>query len=57
MTNERAGKADCAISCPMRKQRGRSRPGNALEWENLCIILSWSLIKVGRVYVDMLNIE
>ena len=33
MTNERAGKADCAISQPMRKQRGRSRPGNAVEQE------------------------
>ena len=57
MTNDGAGKADCTISCPMGKQSSRLRPGNALEQENLCIILSWSLIKVGCVYVDMLNIK
>ena len=33
MTNERAGKADCTIWWPMRDQRGRLRPGNAVEWE------------------------
>ena len=33
MTNEKAGKADCTISWPMRKQRDRSRPGSVGEWE------------------------
>ena len=32
MTNERAGKEDCAIWWPMSDQSGRLRPGNAVEW-------------------------
>ena len=37
VTNERAGKVDCAIWWPMRDQRGRLRPGNVAEWEKLSL--------------------
>ena len=55
MANERAGKVDCTISWPMRKQRDRLRPGSVGEWEKFLSLLSWQQGKVGHVYVNMLN--
>ena len=33
MTNGRAGKADSAVSCPMKRQRSGSSLGDVGEWE------------------------
>ena len=65
MTNERAGKVDCAIWWPMGNQRSRLRSGDVAEWKNLHSVIMvmdrgkpcwckyakyWEIIRLGGHY-------